>query len=114
VDRRTPHARIARERRTIEAMIRLYCRDQHGSAARGEPLCPDCAELLAYAGQRLAKCPFQENKPTCARCTVHCYQAARREQIRTVMRYAGPRMLRHHPWLAIRHLLDGLRRKPVR
>jgi hypothetical protein len=30
-----------------------------------------------------------------------------REQIRQVMRYAGPRMLLHNPILTIRHLLDG-------
>lgn len=35
-----------------------------------------------------------------------------RVQIREVMRYAGPRMLIHHPWLSIFHLFDGLREKP--
>jgi hypothetical protein len=27
-----------------------------------------------------------------------------------VMRYAGPRMLRRHPWLALCHMVDKLRR----
>jgi len=107
-----PATRIAREQRTVEAMIRLYCRERHGDGRRAAGLCPECAALLAYAGQRLHACPFQEDKTTCAKCTVHCYRPARREQIRSVMRYAGPRMLRHHPWLALRHLLDGLRRAP--
>jgi hypothetical protein len=31
-----------------------------------------------------------------------------RERVREVMRYAGPRMLLHHPWLAICHLVDGI------
>jgi hypothetical protein len=31
------------------------------------------------------------------------------DKIRTVMRYAGPRMLLRHPILAIGHLLDGRR-----
>jgi hypothetical protein len=30
-----------------------------------------------------------------------------RENIRDVMHYSGPRMLRRHPFLAIRHLLAG-------
>jgi hypothetical protein len=32
-----------------------------------------------------------------------------REQIRCVMRYAGPRMMMYHPVLAILHFLDGLK-----
>jgi hypothetical protein len=35
-----------------------------------------------------------------------------RERVTAVMRYAGPRMLLRHPWLALRHLLDGLRPAP--
>ena len=40
--------------------------------------------------------------------SVHCYQPQMREQIRQVMRYSGPRMLFHHPVMAIRHLIDCL------
>ena len=35
----------------------------------------------------------------------HCYAPAQREQIRAIMRYAGPRMILHHRVAAIRHLL---------
>lgn len=101
------HPRMTREARTIEAMIHIYCRDQHGT--RGG-LCPECATLQEYAGLRLEKCPFQEAKTTCAKCPVHCYRPAMREQIRVVMRYAGPRMLWRHPVLAIMHLLVDSRR----
>jgi len=31
-------------------------------------------------------------------------------KIREVMRYAGPRMIKHHPWMAIKHLLAGLKK----
>ncbi|RPI54772.1 MAG: nitrous oxide-stimulated promoter family protein, partial [Chloroflexi bacterium] len=91
-------------------MIELYCRQVHGSA----DLCPRCAALRTYARQRLQKCPFQEGKTTCARCPVHCYKPQMREEIRAVMRYAGPRMLLRHPILAMLHLLDGRRKGPVR
>jgi hypothetical protein len=33
-----------------------------------------------------------------------------RDQVKVVMRYAGPRMLWHHPILALFHILDGLKR----
>ncbi|MBN1954070.1 MAG: nitrous oxide-stimulated promoter family protein [Anaerolineae bacterium] len=105
------HPRLAREYETVAAMIRIYCRGCHGT--RGG-LCDACRVLLAYAGERLAACPFQSGKPTCAGCPVHCYRPAMRERIRAVMRYAGPRMLWRHPVLALLHLVDGLRDAAVR
>jgi hypothetical protein len=101
--------RIRQEQRTINAMLGIYCRDYHGSAHH---LCADCEQLRIYAHQRLDACPFQEQKPVCNRCEVHCYSAAMRERVRNVMRYAGPRMPLRHPWLAFRHMLDKLRRVP--
>ena len=105
------HPRLRRERRTIEVMIQIYCHDRH-TPPPGE-LCPGCRELQAYALQRLERCPFQEDKSTCARCAVHCYRPEMRARIREVMIYAGPRMLARHPLLAVRHLLDGRRKSPV-
>jgi Nitrous oxide-stimulated promoter len=93
----------------MEAMIRLFCYDQHAQS----PPCPDCRQLLDYARLRLERCRFGAQKPTCARCPVHCYQRVRREQIKAVMRYGGPRMLWRHPWLSLRHWLDGFRRQSV-
>ena len=97
---------MQREARTVEVMIRLFCRDRH--QAHGV-LCRDCQELLAYAHRRLHLCPFQEHKTTCGKCPVHCYTTLNRNKIKEVMRYAGPRMLLSHPILALAHLLDGLR-----
>lgn len=102
--------RLASELATIEAMIGIYCRARHQGGAHP---CPDCRELLAYAGKRLAGCPFQEGKPTCGNCAVHCYAPRFREQVRAVMRYAGPRMIWRHPLMAIRHMLDSRRKAPA-
>ncbi len=103
--------RIAREARTIEAMIQLHCRAQHGTNGA---LCAGCDELLAYARERLARCPFGEGKTICARCPVHCYKPAMRARVRAVMVEAGPRMLLRHPILTLLHFLDGLRQAPLR
>ena len=106
-DRKTPSAgaaRRAREFNTIVAMLRMYCRRHHRP---DDLLCEDCAALEAYACRRLERCVFGDDKPTCANCTVHCYKPAMREQVRVVMRWAGPRMIWKHPLLAIRHKLDG-------
>ena len=72
--------------------------------------CAGCREFPAYAEQRPEKCPYGEDKPTGARCPIHCYKRAQREQARAIMRYAGPRMTFRHPWLSLTHLLDKLRR----
>lgn len=104
------HPRLARELQTLTAMIELHCRDAHGTT---NALCEHCAGLLAYATRRLDRCVFGDDKPTCANCKVHCYKAEKREQVRQVMRYAGPRMLTKHPILALRHLfIDGRREAP--
>ncbi len=106
------HPRMARESRTIHAMVHLYCRDHHGRHVTKGKLCPDCSELFDYAELRLNKCPFQEKKTTCANCRVHCYKPSMLEKVKTVMRYSGPRMTFRHPVLALFHLLDG-RKKPL-
>lgn len=154
--------KIETEKQTVEAMIRLYCKEKrHRETENGKrkaenyekdmncpgnlnnpssqsnptipitpttpisanrlsshlspltvtPLCPQCQALLDYALQRLERCRFGEDKPSCTRCPVHCYKPAMREQIRQVMRYSGPRMLLHNPIMAIRHLWDFLMAK---
>jgi len=103
------HRRLRREWRTLELMVGIYCRDQHH-----EGLCPECQALLDYAAVRLERCRFGVEKPTCARCPVHCYQKQRRDQVRAVMRYAGPRMLWEHPVLSLRHWLDGFASRDAR
>ena len=93
----------------MSAMVRIFCRDHHHPANQ---LCTECAVFLDYAHLRLQRCRFGEEKPTCANCPVHCYQSARREQARVIMRYAGPRMLWEHPVLSVCHWLDGFRKAP--
>lgn len=90
-------------------MVGIYCKGNHGSSAN---LCVDCQILLDYALKRLDNCKFQQNKPVCGRCTVHCYKPDMRGNIRQVMRYAGPRMIWQHPVLALWHLWDEVTRPP--
>jgi hypothetical protein len=95
---------LVREKRTVAAMIGLYCRSHH-------PLrpCAECSALLDYALRRIEGCRFGARKPVCSKCIVHCYRADQRERIRRVMRWSGPRMLLTHPLLALLHLLDSRR-----
>lgn len=97
-------SRISNEKTVVALMVRIYCRNHHGTAA----LCEECTELLTYAHARLDKCPFGDDKNTCRQCQIHCYRRDMAEKIRTVMRYSGPRMIFHHPVHAINHMLTEL------
>jgi hypothetical protein len=99
---------LDRERLTMMKMVAIYCADHHSGSE--DSLCETCTEFLDYARRRLEKCPYGEDKPTCSNCPIHCYKPGRREQVSRIMRYAGPRMLLRHPWLAITHQLDGFRK----
>jgi len=89
----------AKEKETLELMIGIYCRGNH----KQKQLCPECEALRDYALMRTQKCPMMATKTFCSACKIHCYAAERQEQIRAVMRYAGPRMLLYHPIPALRH-----------
>lgn len=97
--------RRARECEVVLQMIHLYCHDHHHTH---DVLCPVCAELAAYACKRIERCPFMQTKSFCSQCPVHCYAPKQREQIREVMRYAGPRMLLDHPVMCLHHGFDAL------
>lgn len=124
-----PNKRIEEEKKVVELMIRLYCRKHEGHAT----LCPECTFLLQYARRRLDHCHYnrppkgghgkpsshgfepstpkdepqkaQKRKPTCKKCSIHCYRPDMKERIKRVMRWAGPRMMFYHPVAAVKHLL---------
>lgn len=104
-----PNARMRREKKVISIMIGIYCHAHHGTAAQA--LCSSCRSLEHYAHLRIDKCPRCDDKPTCLSCPVHCYQPDRRQHIRTVMRFAGPKMAWRHPLLTLQHKLAE-RRSP--
>lgn len=92
--------RREKEKKLVTLIIRIYCRGKkHGSTY----LCKECEELLNYSIQRIDRCPFMETKTFCSNCSVHCYDSIMKARIKEVMRYSGPRMLMHHPFIAIEH-----------
>lgn len=104
--------RLRREHRTLVCMTGIYCKDHHAAhrpAGRGA-LCEECADLMRYAERRLAKCPYGQAKPTCAKCPIHCYKRDPRERVRQIMIYAGPRMTLRHPVRSLVHVFDKLRK----
>lgn len=106
---KTPAQKREQEKQTVGLMIELYCHGHHGT--RGHALCPECEALRSYADARVDHCPHMETKTFCSACKTHCYKPQMREAIRQVMRWSGPRMIFHHPVLAIRHLIETKNRK---
>lgn len=93
----------------MRVMIEIFCRERHGNKRE---LCPSCEGLWQYCLGRIERCPFYPDKPTCKNCKIHCYSAARRQEIQEVMRIAGPRMMWRAPVLALLHILDGAKGAP--
>jgi hypothetical protein len=104
------HKRMKRERRTIAIMTEIYCKGHHHTNGT---LCKECQEFQDYAFLRLSKCPFQDKKTTCGKCTIHCYRPDMKERVRQVMRYSGPRLLLRHPVLSMHHAWDAHRKPPT-
>ena len=94
-----------KEKTVVAEMIGLYCHHHHGTD-RKTGLCPECAALRDYAQSRSDRCPFMETKTFCVNCRVHCYKPEMREKIRQVMRWSGPRMIFHHPIMAVHHVIS--------
>lgn len=100
--------RIDSQKKTVDVMIRIYCKKKHHSS---HGLCADCEQLLGYAHKRLDYCRFGNDKGICGKCPIHCYKPEMREKIQEVMRFSGPRMVYSHPIMAFQHLLDGMKKK---
>jgi len=92
--------KIAREYEIIKAMMGIYCRKVHG---RQPSICDNCRELLDYSEKKLRLCRFFEKKPRCRDCPAPCFAQPQKNHIREIMKFAGPRLPFHHPWLAFHY-----------
>lgn len=97
----TPHQ--LKDIRLIAKFVEVYCAGKHGGQLRqpfplpgglGERrMCPECAEFMAYAIAKRAKCPLEAEKPSCKHCRIHCYGSVQREKVREIMGYAGRKLM---------------------
>lgn len=99
----TEAKRITTERSTLHKMFGIYCRAHHHTV---EALCDECNSLYGYAMEKIDRCVFGQDKPTCQNCPVHCYSQEKRETIKIIMRYVGPKMIYIHPFLAVNHFVN--------
>ena len=118
VDNSCVDAKRDREKRVVSLMISLYCHKKHGNFWKGyrgnSSMCAECAELDRYVRQQTDRCPVIATKTFCSNCRVHCYTPEMREKIKEVMRFSGPRMVFHHPIMALRHVIESKKEKKQR
>ncbi len=79
-------AEIQKHIKTLQRFVGVYCHKKHGTPK--EDMCPSCQDLLSYASDRLARCPY-DPKPKCKDCKTHCYKEPYRQRIAEVMRFSG-------------------------
>lgn len=99
--------------RLIEAMIRIYCKGNHSDTYKSD-ICFECNNLLQYAVERSRKCRWSfdsstQIKPTCIQCSSNCYRPEYRDKIKLFMKYSGPRIFFHHPFLSLWYLKKKVR-----
>ncbi|HHT04452.1 MAG TPA: nitrous oxide-stimulated promoter family protein [Bacteroidales bacterium] len=95
-------SRIEREKKTVEFMIRLYCKKKEGNKS----LCLDCEELIDYSKKRLDNCLYGAHKHACKHCPVHCFKPTMQSKMRQVMRFSGSRMIFYYPKETLVHLFN--------
>jgi len=93
--------RIEIERKTVQVMIQIFCSENH----KEKNLCRYCNELSVYAIKKLDQCIYGNSKPSCKVCPVHCFSKDKSEEIKQVMRYAGPKMIFRQPVLTFKHII---------
>ena len=101
-DMKASVGKIEYEKRIVDRMIRIYCRKKNHQSSG---LCREFDALRSYAFDRLTNCPFKENKAACKDCQTHCYQKNKRNDIRDVMKFSGPRMILYYPFDFLKHFL---------
>lgn len=95
-------SKIEKEKNIVVFMIEYYCKQNHHQ----EIICKNCSDLVKYAHNKLKNCLYRENKPSCLRCKVHCYSNEKREEIKKVMAYVGPKMIYLMPTQYIKHIIN--------
>ncbi|MDO5118314.1 MAG: nitrous oxide-stimulated promoter family protein [Eggerthellaceae bacterium] len=98
------NARIDKDRKTLEAIGRIYCSGNHAQPEKDSAgLCPRCRETVEATLQRTVVCPYG-HEGNCQDCSIHCQRGEAQERIRQMMRYAAPRMTFRHPLMTLEYL----------
>lgn len=100
--------KLRRDLRTLSLFIAIYCSNHHQAPTnilkpKELPVavpelaryryCTDCRDLLNYALDRRLSCPL-DPKPSCRECPHNCYAQPQQNEVRAVMAYSGPYLVK--------------------
>lgn len=103
------HDQIDKDRRTLEAIGRIYCSAHHAHESKDDAgLCPACRETVDTTLARTVACPYG-HEGNCQDCDIHCQRGDAQRRVREMMRYAAPRMAFRHPLMTAEYLRKKLR-----
>lgn len=100
------NSHLEKDRATLEAMGRIFCKAHHPGPKDASGLCVSCRGTVDVSLAHTESCPHG-HVGNCQDCATHCQRGENRERIREIMRFAAPRMAFCHPLMAI----DYLRKK---
>lgn len=92
-----------KDRATLEAMGRIFCKAHHAGPKDASGLCASCRETVDATLARTEACPYG-HRGNCQDCDIRCQRGDARERIREIMRYAAPRMAARHPLMTMEYL----------
>ncbi len=95
--------RTDKDRKTLEAIGRIYCSAHHSGTKDPAGLCPACRSTVDATLARTQACP-NGHANNCQDCEIHCQRGEARERIREMMAYAAPRMALRHPLMTLEYL----------
>ena len=102
-------SRLDKDRRTLEAIGRIYCSAHHKETPKGKAgLCSSCRETIDRTLEHTTSCPFG-HEGNCQDCSIHCQRGEAQVRIREMMSYAAPRMAYRHPLMTFEYLRKKLR-----
>jgi superfamily II helicase len=101
---------LDRDKKTVMAMAQIFCRGHNHICSPEDSLCPQCLSVVEYSNEKTQRCPYK-HQGTCNTCPTQCYTQEMRLAIREIMAYSGPRMILHHPIMAIRYLIKKRKNK---
>ena len=96
-------AQLEKDRKTLEAIGRIYCRGNHDAPTDAEGLCAECRETVDVTLGRTAVCPYG-HAGNCQDCDIHCQRGDAQRRIREMMRMAF-----RHPIMTAEYLRKKFR-----
>lgn len=87
------------KKQLLDIMFDIYIKDHESEKDSME-------SLRLYSHNRLENCQNKDKRNFCSSCSIRCFSKNRREDIKRVMKYSGPRLIFYRPLALLRHTFN--------